>query len=98
MITEKRNNLRVVSSGFISLNLLKTDFSFQGVSNVLMRNFFPTAEGYVKVTAMADSKFGKQAFSFKSKKSVQFGGDRAAGEMWSQLKDPFIQLILIHGK
>ncbi len=50
MAEEKRNNIRVVSSSFISLNLLKTDFSFQGVSDVLMDNFFPTSEGYVSAT------------------------------------------------
>ncbi len=47
---EKRNNLLVVSSGFISLNRQKADFCFQGVSDVVVENFFPTSEGYVAAT------------------------------------------------
>jgi len=34
---KKRTNRTVGSSGFISLNRLKTDFYFQDVSNVLMK-------------------------------------------------------------
>ncbi|MBA5630351.1 SpvB/TcaC N-terminal domain-containing protein [Moheibacter lacus] len=39
--------------------------------------------------AKSDPKFGKEAFSFLREKSVQFGGQRAEGDMWEQAKDPF---------
>ncbi len=79
----------VVGAGVLSiLQFDEANLTGQALGKVKSDPAMIARENALVESIKGDPRYGKEAFSYTETARVGFGGNRAPGEMWDQLKDP----------